>query len=294
MSRAEDVSVVVPVRNTPVDIFDTCLTSIERAVERCSRDAEVIVVDDHSDLWIYEQYRTCIADRHSQIRHIRLAQQTGPGGARNAGIESSRARYICCVDADDSLVPDSLDVLTTVAEDGAVVVADHVQIEGGVRTEHEKARFVELYNGSNGDLDNPFLFVNFVVAPVLIPRLSIQAAGGYPNCTYSGEHVALWGQLFGREPQLELRHVAEVLYEYHLWEFSRSVQDRDSHIRGKSVEFVRLWGRLGLQADSFTSYVGEPGLPRLYVPVLPDANLYLPPWAELADDERWRFVACEE
>lgn len=75
-------------------------------------DYEIIVVDDGSaepPLWIEERYEGI------DIKLI-TAEHSGPGGARNRGIDEAKGLYIEFVDADDMLIPNSaihtcLDVL---------------------------------------------------------------------------------------------------------------------------------------------------------------------------------------
>jgi glycosyltransferase involved in cell wall biosynthesis len=97
-----DVSVVIP-------CFDAEAT-VERAVKsvlaQTLTPAEIIVVDDNST----DSSRAILAPfaEAGKIRLICLPSNTGPSGARNAGITAARSRYIAFLDADDEWLPQKL------------------------------------------------------------------------------------------------------------------------------------------------------------------------------------------
>jgi glycosyltransferase involved in cell wall biosynthesis len=97
------ISFIIPHYNLEKCLLQRCIGSIlgqNIAVE----DYEVLIVDDGSyapPMWVEEEYS------QANIKLL-TAKHGGPGAARNKGIDEARGEYIQFVDADDSLVPDSI------------------------------------------------------------------------------------------------------------------------------------------------------------------------------------------
>lgn len=88
-----DISFIIPVYNTPVEILQKCIASIERV---CI-DKEIIVIDDGS--------REELSTAYEQIPNICYYRQNNAGVsvARNTGIQKARGAYIAFVDSDDCI-----------------------------------------------------------------------------------------------------------------------------------------------------------------------------------------------
>ena len=110
------LSIIVPVYNAE-DYLDRCLVSI---LEQDFASYEVILVDDGST-----DSSPMICDRYSatdpRFRTIHKVNG-GVSSARNAGLDLAKGEYIMFVDSDDSLLPDSLEMMFEhiVGEDLAV------------------------------------------------------------------------------------------------------------------------------------------------------------------------------
>lgn len=93
------LSIIIPHYNLPRDLLARCIDSII-SLQLPGEDFEAIIVDDGSQeppLWLKKQYP-------DNIKLI-TATHSGPGGARNRGIEEARGKYIQFLDADDYLLP---------------------------------------------------------------------------------------------------------------------------------------------------------------------------------------------
>lgn len=90
------VSVIIPVYNTMVKLFQRCIKSIE---EQPYKLVEVLVIDDGSQEDISECYFQ-ICQYYNNIKYIRQ-RNLGVSSARNRGIRESLGKYIVFVDADD-------------------------------------------------------------------------------------------------------------------------------------------------------------------------------------------------
>ena len=93
-----DLSIIVPVYNTELAVFDRCIKSL---VNLNISEYEVIVVDDGSDDYI-EQYCNEYLKRLDNFIFIKK-ENGGVSSARNLGIVSAKGKYIMFVDSDDIL-----------------------------------------------------------------------------------------------------------------------------------------------------------------------------------------------
>ena len=92
------LSIIIPVYNLPQKLLQECINSI-LAIGLEQSTYEIIIVDDGSAeqiRWIKTNY---------PANNIKLIEQpnSGPGGARNTGIETAQGKYIQFVDGDDTL-----------------------------------------------------------------------------------------------------------------------------------------------------------------------------------------------
>lgn len=97
------VSVIIPVYNAEKYLVE-CLDSI---VHQTLSDIEIICVNDGSadnSLSILEFY----SQKDSRIKIINQ-KNSGPGVARNTGINSAKGEYIFFVDSDDTIFPETLE-----------------------------------------------------------------------------------------------------------------------------------------------------------------------------------------
>ncbi len=96
------VSIIITLFNYEEYVAE-CITS---CIEQTYENIEIIVIDDCSTDRSYE-----VAEKFKN--HIRLFQtdeNRGYSHAKNVGIREAEGEYICFIDADDLLVPESLEV----------------------------------------------------------------------------------------------------------------------------------------------------------------------------------------
>jgi CDP-glycerol glycerophosphotransferase len=99
------ISVVVPAFNAA----DTIEGTISSLLSQTGADFEVVVIDDCSNDNTLEVLRT-IQESHS-FKVLQNDENLGHGGSRNKGIDASYGQYIVFVDADDQLIPGSLEAI---------------------------------------------------------------------------------------------------------------------------------------------------------------------------------------
>jgi glycosyltransferase involved in cell wall biosynthesis len=100
--RPPKISVIIPAYNRAGAIR----LSAESVLRQTVSDLEVIVVDDASSDGTPEAAEA-IGD--PRLRVIRLAENRGPSGARNAGMEAARGEWIAFQDSDDEWLPSKLE-----------------------------------------------------------------------------------------------------------------------------------------------------------------------------------------
>jgi glycosyltransferase involved in cell wall biosynthesis len=85
---------------------------VGRAIDSCLRQAdsdfEIIVVDDGSTDGSADVVRAYTDERITLLSHGR---NRGVSPARNTGVDAAAAPWIICLDSDDELLPDALDVV---------------------------------------------------------------------------------------------------------------------------------------------------------------------------------------
>ena len=99
------ISVVIPAFNAGETIEGT-LASLE---SQTGADFEIIVIDDCSS----DNTKVVLDEIQSlhPLRVLRNAKNLGHGGSRNIGIEAASGEYIVFIDADDQLLPGSLEAI---------------------------------------------------------------------------------------------------------------------------------------------------------------------------------------
>lgn len=90
-----DISIIIPVYNAEQYLRE-CLDS---ALAQTVKEKEIICIDDgstDSSYLILQEYQ----GDYKQIRVLRQ-ENSGPGKARNVGLENAKGEYVCFLDADD-------------------------------------------------------------------------------------------------------------------------------------------------------------------------------------------------
>lgn len=138
-----DVSFVIAAYNAERSVA----RAIESARAQQGVTLEVVVVDDCSNDRTVEVVRSFPPD---QVRLVELEENRGPGGARNAGLEAARGRWIAVLDSDDAVYSDRLARMISYAErqDAQIAVdnLDVVQEASGVKTTMFAPALLEKYS----------------------------------------------------------------------------------------------------------------------------------------------------
>ncbi len=174
-----------------------------RAIESCLAqdhvELEVIVVDDRSrdaSLGLAGSY----AHRDPRVRVFEVEENGGLGRSRNIGIGMARGEYLCFLDSDDYLLPQSLSArLAAVPEARGKYGDDFAGVYGdwqhvGETLDYPAVRGPravmpvvsrETYTGENV----------FICSAPLVLREKVAQAGGFPEGLPMLEDFGLWARM---------------------------------------------------------------------------------------------------
>lgn len=122
----KDLSVIIPIYNTPIDALERCLQSVQSLG---TADYEVLLIDDGSEESVGVFCREYIS-RRTQFRYI-YKENGGVSSARNMGIEEAKGRYITFVDADDVLIGAPLQKALTRDDAPDIIIFDMILTQRG-------------------------------------------------------------------------------------------------------------------------------------------------------------------
>lgn len=111
------VSVIVPVHNVATYLEKT----VHSIMEQDLRDIEIILVENMSTDNSYEICKK-MSDEDRRIRVLKIGS-ADLSAARNAGIDSAEADYVCFIDGDDTIDKDMLSSMYTAVTDNGADVA---------------------------------------------------------------------------------------------------------------------------------------------------------------------------
>jgi succinoglycan biosynthesis protein ExoO len=117
-----DVTFVIAAYNAA----DTIEAAIDSALAQQSVTLEVVVVDDCSTDETRELV-SAVAD--PRVRLIALETNRGPGGARNAGIDAAKGRWIAVLDSDDTIQPArTISMIERAEAENAQIAVDNLDV----------------------------------------------------------------------------------------------------------------------------------------------------------------------
>lgn len=177
-----ELTVVIPVRDRP--------DQLDRALGPLAGLERIVVDDDSHDPDAVEK----VARRHG-ARIIRLPENLGPAGARNAGLRAVRTPYVAFVDSDVTVVASTILALSRHFADSRVaLVAPLVRSRARSRTPRWFERFDEddssLALGTRACVVRPGAAVGWLPSACLVGRTS-RLGQGFEESMRVGEDVDL-------------------------------------------------------------------------------------------------------
>jgi glycosyltransferase involved in cell wall biosynthesis len=212
------VSVIIPTYNYGRFIAD----AIESVLRQTLPPAEILVVDDGST----DDTREIIKSFGDEVRYL-YQSNAGVCAARNRGAAESRGDLICFIDADDTMVPESIEKqVAKFAEDGVGLVHCGLRL-----VDHETSETIELQleGGEDGVADNLLLWEGPVIAgpgAIIVSREAFFAVGGFDTEMKVGED---WDFCYRVARKFKVRFVAEplVIYRQHASAAHRNVAEME-------------------------------------------------------------------
>jgi len=198
------ISIIIPCYNLGLYLYE----AVESALTQTLADVEVILVDDGST----DRYTQLACDRMAEHPRVQLLRQENRGlpAARNAGIRSANAAYICCLDADDRLMPTFLEQALNLLDSDPQVGF----VSCFYREFDERAGLVQY---PTCDLPE-MLWINRAMVAALFRHTAWEHIGGYCETMRGMHDWDLWiGML---EAGYQGRVVPEILFEYRVREGS--------------------------------------------------------------------------
>lgn len=112
------ISVIIPVYNV-APFLTRCLDSLRK---QTMHDLEIICIDDSStdDSMVV---LNMAAIRDPRVKILKTEKNSGPGFARNIGMDTARGKYISFIDPDDYIAPDYFELMYRAAENENAQVA---------------------------------------------------------------------------------------------------------------------------------------------------------------------------
>lgn len=101
----KDISVIIPVYNTPLDKLEKCIESVLKLKNKC--DIEVLVIDDGSKEYINKFFNEKFVGEVT----YHYKKNGGVSSARNMGLDIATGEFVCFVDSDDVILDYAFDMV---------------------------------------------------------------------------------------------------------------------------------------------------------------------------------------
>ena len=242
-----DVEIVIPTRGR--------VAQVARLLESLDRP-NVVVIDDASEPG---DQLADVVERYG-ARLIRHLVNTGPAGARNTGIEHTRAPFIAFLDSDCIASPDWPYALLSHFEDPRVAMVASRVIHRGTASTRDTAldRYIDDYETCHGALDaglnpstvGPNSAISSVPSAAIVLRRSAIEAGAFDEDLRIGEDLDLiWrlcasGWIVRHDPTTVVEH--ESITHFPAWirrryEYGTFAGPIETRHPGKLIVTFKWW-----------------------------------------------------
>lgn len=264
-SSTPDVSVVI----AAYQASDFIGAAIQAAMTQKDVSVEIIIVDDCSPHPQEAAVRTAAND-DPRVRFIRLEDNQGPAGARNAAFDLARGEYIAILDADDDMKPDRLRSLLSLArEHEADLVVDNMieyHLQENIRQESPFLDLAGLHDPLQIDLEAymgsgilPRFNQSLGYLKPLFRRDFIEAGHyRYDSKLINSEDYYLVAQMLADGAKMMLTHYAGYYYFRHEASLSFRLSPAQAHAIADAEEaFLRRNHKQLSQAEKQTSLLRQ-------------------------------------
>lgn len=205
------ISVIIPCYNS-YKFMKNCLLTLENQTIKCF---EVIVVDDCSTDDSYNKLLQYQKNTKMKMKVLRLNENSGPGVARNKGIEEAAGEYIIFCDSDDWYEISFIEILlNNIKKNSEIILYDYNKI-----IKNKKLKAESLKNFDNNYKKEDFIAnVEQSLCCMCIKR-SLFNNIKIPNL-YNGEDIAVIPILVSKSEKVSF--INDSLYNYYFRENSSS------------------------------------------------------------------------
>jgi len=224
------VSVVIPVFRAEATVAE----AVRSVLLQTLTDLELIVVDDGSPD-ASAAVAVAAAAEDSRFRLIRLPQNRGVSGARNAGFAAAVGTWIAPLDADDHMAPERLAVLVAAADSaGCDVIVDDLLVpleDGSVVRAFGAERMADgerIAAARYASYDRPYAGLSTIgfAKPFFRRAFLVRSGVRYREHVYAGEDFDLVMQALLRGADLRFADYAGYTYRRDRSTLSRERQER--------------------------------------------------------------------
>jgi glycosyltransferase involved in cell wall biosynthesis len=184
--------------------------SIDSALAQTFKDFEVLIVDDgstDSTPHIIKEYE----GKYEKVRSITKETNTGQPDARNIGIKEARGEFIVELDADDVIMPNTLELAVEEFEKDPtldVVYGDLFQTDENLNVQ----RRMEYRDLSEDELVASLVYGNPIPHPAtMVRKKCYEEAGWYDNYFLRSQDYEFWTRLAKGH---KFKHVPEVFCKW--------------------------------------------------------------------------------
>ena len=178
------VSVIVPTYRDSEHIG----AALESIGAQTHSNVEIVVVDGSGVKWLCD-----LAAGVEGFEYV-FQEPSGPGAARNRGLDAVTGEIIAFLDADDRWLPEKLEKQLAVIADGAdVVYSDVYLVENGKR---RRQSALPVHNPETHHID--FLYEGGVPTLTVLARRDCFAEERFDESLSVAEDRHLWARLFAR------------------------------------------------------------------------------------------------
>jgi glycosyltransferase involved in cell wall biosynthesis len=201
-----DATILIPTFDRP----ERLRRAVDSALAQTHRDSEVVVIDDGSPTPVR-------LPSDPRLRVLVLDRNRGHCAARNVGLSNARGRYVTCLDDDDTLTPQHLEValeaLSAADLPGPVAAITGLETVGEDGAVAERRLPPTLPRGRLYSLEEPPPGTSFAVRNTLVvERDLLLGLGGWDEALASRVHTELFLRL---NPVCSLLGVPVVTYRRH-------------------------------------------------------------------------------
>lgn len=247
------LSLIIPVFNAAAHI-GACLDSV---LAQTLDQLEVILVDDHGsdDSMAYARIRLAAYEGPKRFVFCQTAENSGPGAARNLGIEKASGTYIGFLDSDDTLEPEFCASLFEAAcSAGADLAFCHIVFDGPGGKQHVRRNPSVAAGTFEGAVKRKYLrrFTSYFTTYIYRRAMLLESGICFPGTRSAEDSCFLVCSL------LAARRIASVdraLYHYNLC--PESISRKRDPLRWKQrLESFRMMETFARRSGLYARYRG--------------------------------------